>query len=123
MHKEYRFVENIFEELDAPGEWWLNRDSSILYYCPVKGERLAGAVVEVSQLKNSLVLQGGEGNPVKNVHISGLHFLHNERSFMETKESCYAATGRYIVVAPYYLRVRKIAPLRIATLATTVAML
>lgn len=86
LHKEYRFVENIFEELDAPGEWWLNRDSSVLYYYPVKGERLAGAVVEVSQLKNSLVLQGSAGNPVKNVHISGLHFIHNERSFMETKE-------------------------------------
>ena len=22
MHKQYRFVENIFEELDAPGEWF-----------------------------------------------------------------------------------------------------
>ena len=23
-HEKYRFVENIFEELDAPGEWFLD---------------------------------------------------------------------------------------------------
>jgi len=86
LHKEYRFVENIFEELDTPGEWWLNRDSGILYYYPLKGEKLANAVIEVSHLRNSILLQGSEDKPLRNVYISGLHFIHNERSFMETKE-------------------------------------
>ena len=36
MHEEYRFVENIFEELDAPGEWFLDRKTSTLYYYPPK---------------------------------------------------------------------------------------
>ena len=33
-HKKIRFVENIFEELDAPGEWFLNAKTHILYFLP-----------------------------------------------------------------------------------------
>ena len=47
MHKQYRYVENIFEELDAPGEWFLDRKKNILYYYPPKGldlkERCGGS--------------------------------------------------------------------------------
>jgi len=31
-HPTVRFVENIFEELDAPGEWFLNRKTHTLYF-------------------------------------------------------------------------------------------
>jgi len=86
MHEQYRFVENIFEELDAPGEWWLDRTNSTLYYYPSKGVDLANAVVEVSHLKNSIVLQGSAERPLRNITINQLHFIHNERSFMDTKE-------------------------------------
>ena len=34
MHREHRFVENIFEELDAPGEWYHDAAGSVLYYYP-----------------------------------------------------------------------------------------
>ncbi|MEA3368489.1 MAG: signaling protein, partial [Planctomycetota bacterium] len=33
-HKKYRFVENVFEELDAPGEWYLDADKHVLYFYP-----------------------------------------------------------------------------------------
>ncbi|GAG46310.1 unnamed protein product, partial [marine sediment metagenome] len=26
------FIDNVFEELDAPGEWYLDKEKSILYY-------------------------------------------------------------------------------------------
>lgn len=86
MHDQYRFVENIFEELDAPGEWWLDREKNILYYYPSKGIDITKVIVVVSQLKNSLELKGKEEKPLKNIRISDLHFSHNERSFMDTKE-------------------------------------
>lgn len=86
MHEQYRFVENIFEELDAPGEWWLDRNKHILYYHPPQGFDIAKATIVVSQLKNSIELKGSEAEPLKNIHISGIHFAHNERSFMDTKE-------------------------------------
>lgn len=86
MHSDYRFVENIFEELDAPGEWWLDREKALLYYYPAKNVDINKAIVEVSQHKNSFELKGSETNPLRNIQFSGLHFVHNERSFMETKE-------------------------------------
>lgn len=38
LHPENRMVENIFEELDTPGEWFFDWDEKILYYYPLKGE-------------------------------------------------------------------------------------
>ena len=86
MHKEYRFVENIFEELDVPGEWYLDREQHVLYYYPHDDTRLSNAVFEVSHLKNSIELHGTAVMPLKNVKIEGIRFAHNERTFMDTKE-------------------------------------
>ena len=86
MHKEYRFVENIFEELDAPGEWWLDKTKHLLYYYPPMGVNITKAVVEVSNLKNSIELKGTADRPLRNVQLINLNFAHNERTFMDTKE-------------------------------------
>lgn len=86
LHAERRFVENIFEELDSPGEWYLDRAKSVLYYYPQEGEDLKTALVEVSRFKNSIELLGTAALPLKNISLKGLNFVHNERSFMDTKE-------------------------------------
>jgi hypothetical protein len=86
MHKEFRFVENIFEELDAPGEWYLDRKEKTLYYYPPRGVDLPTAAIEVSHLKNSIELHGTAEKPLTNIELKGLTFLHNERTFMDTKE-------------------------------------
>jgi hypothetical protein len=86
MHPEYRFVENNLQELDAPGEWYLDSKARQLYYYPSGDVVLPDARVEVARLKNSLVLRGSATAPVKNVTLRGLHFIHNERTFMDTKE-------------------------------------
>jgi len=86
LHKERRFVENVFEELDTAGEWYLDRTSSTLYYYPQAGINLKNALIEVSRFKNSIELLGSVANPLKNISLSRLTFLHNERSFMDTKE-------------------------------------
>jgi len=86
MHDTYRFVENIREELDNQGEWYLDSESHTLYYYPSKGTDLLRATVEVSHLKNSIELKGSADQPVRNVVLKGLNFMHNERTFMDTKE-------------------------------------
>jgi hypothetical protein len=86
MHKEYRFVENIFEELDTTGEWYHDKSNNILYYYPVSPSRLDQAVIEVSNLKNSIELRGTSSSPLKHITLSGLRFAHNERTFMDTRE-------------------------------------
>jgi len=86
MHKQHRFVENIMEELDTPGEWYFDKASRILYFFPPANIHPATALVEVSTLKNAIELRGTAEKPVRNVHLKNLHFIHTERSFMETKE-------------------------------------
>ena len=86
MHPKYRFVENIFEELDAPGEWYYDCNSGILYIYPSEGTNVAMSSFEYSFLDNLVVLRGQENKPVKNVTVNGLRFTETNRTFMKTTE-------------------------------------
>ncbi len=52
MHQEHRFVENVFEELDAPGKWFHDETSSTLYYFPAAGVEMTNALVEIVRLRH-----------------------------------------------------------------------
>ena len=85
-HQKYRFVENIFEELDAPGEWFLNRKTHTLYFYPPAGVNLQTALVEAVRLRNLAEFKGDEKSPVRFLNLKGLTFHHAARTFMETRE-------------------------------------
>src|SRR5262249_53888648 len=87
MHKEQRFVENIFEELDAPGEWFLDGNTSTLYFYPPPAPDLEKATVEAVRLRRLVEFQGTEAGPVRFISLKGLEFRHAARTFMENKES------------------------------------
>ncbi len=86
MHKQYRMVENIFEELDAPGEWFLNEKAATLYFYPPAGLDIGKAVIEIVRLRHLVELRGSEQAPVRFVTIKGLTFRHAARTFMDNKE-------------------------------------
>ena len=86
MHKLYRMVENVFEELDSPGEWFLDRDVNKLYYWPAQGTDIKTAKFEAVTLRCLLNIAGDEKSPVKNITIQGLSFEQSHRTFMETYE-------------------------------------
>ncbi len=86
IHKKYRMVENVFEELDSPGEWFLDKTTQLLYYWPEEGIELTKAVVEGVHLKNLLEIKGDENNPVKDVLIQGIKFEHAKRTINEVYE-------------------------------------
>jgi hypothetical protein len=86
MHAQYRFVENVFEELDAPGEWYLDRANSVLYFYPPTGLDLDNAVVEAVRLKHLVEFRGSQDTPVKWIELRGFTFQHASRTFMETRE-------------------------------------
>ncbi|MDR2385315.1 MAG: PDZ domain-containing protein [Tannerella sp.] len=86
MHDRYRFVENIFEELDASGEWYFDATEKILYFLPPDSVELSAARIETPQLEELFVLQGSEENPVKRAVIENLTLTHTLRTFMNTKE-------------------------------------
>jgi hypothetical protein len=85
MHAKYRMVENVLEELDSPGEWFLDKDHK-LFYWPTKGTDLANVLVEGVQQKHLLEVVGSEENPVRDIKISGIRFEHAQRTFMEKYE-------------------------------------
>lgn len=85
-HKEYRMVENVFEELDSPGEWYLNKEESKLYYWPKENVDFINSNFEVSVLKDLIQVVGTLDNPVKNVTISNITFENTKRTFMEVYE-------------------------------------
>ncbi|MHB1034386.1 MAG: PDZ domain-containing protein [Pirellulales bacterium] len=81
-----RFVENIFEELDAPGEWFLDRKTRTLYFYPPAGVDLAKATIEAVRLRHLIEFRGTAQAPVRFVSFKGATFRHAARTFMENKE-------------------------------------
>lgn len=59
---------NVLEELDSPGEWYLDRENGLLYFWPP--EPLKQGQVEVSLLEEPLVLMNGTSH----VSLQGLVF-------------------------------------------------
>ncbi|MBM1105158.1 PDZ domain-containing protein [Aurantibacter crassamenti] len=86
IHENYRMVENVFEELDQPGEWFLNKKSKKLYYWPEDGLNLNDAIVEGVHLKNLINIKGTETTPVKDIVLQGIKFEHAQKTIMETYE-------------------------------------
>ncbi|CAA6677712.1 MULTISPECIES: PDZ domain-containing protein [unclassified Lentimonas] len=86
MHKEFRMVENIFEELDAENEWYHNAQANTLYYQPAAGTDIHSAKVEVVRLRHLVEFQGSEANPVKHITLQGFVVRHAARTFMDVKE-------------------------------------
>jgi hypothetical protein len=86
MHPKFRMVENIFEELDAPGEWFLNHKTNTLYFYPPAGVDLAKATVEGVRLPTVIEFQGSQEKPVRFVGFDGFTLRHTARTFMDNKE-------------------------------------
>jgi len=86
MHDKYRFVENVFEELDTINEWFYDKKARILYYYPPKGLDIKNAKIETPQIACLFEFKGSETKPVKNISIEGLTLTQTLRTFMENKE-------------------------------------
>ena len=81
MHREHRFVENVFEELDAPGEWYHDAKVGTLHYRPPADVDPKTATFEVVRLRHLVEFRGA-----KHVALRGFILRHAARTFMETKE-------------------------------------
>lgn len=86
MHDEHRFVENIFEELDAPGEWFHQQKTQTLYYYPTEDVDIDTAKIEIARLQHLIEFNGTVENPVKHIQLNGITFQHAARTFMEPYE-------------------------------------
>ena len=76
-------VENVFEGLDAPGEWYLNRRTGQLFYYPMPGEDLAKAEVVAPFASAHLRLEGkpAERRYVEHLRFRNLSFAYSNFEF------------------------------------------
>ncbi len=72
------YVENALELLDQPGEWYLNRETGVLSYWPMPGEKLGKEEVDAPALTELVRLAGNadKGEFVQYVTLRGLTFHH-----------------------------------------------
>jgi len=68
------YVENAFELLDEPGEWYHNRKTGKLYYYPRKNEDMRSADSILPVAEQLLRVEGTLDDPVKNISFEGLNF-------------------------------------------------
>jgi hypothetical protein len=94
IHPQYRFVENIREELDAPGEWFHDRKAGLLLFYPPAGTDLNRATIEYASLRTLVELRGTREALVRFVRFSGLTFRHAKRTFMDTRERMLGSDWR-----------------------------
>jgi hypothetical protein len=80
------YVEGVLDELDAPGEWYLDTTQGVLYFYPPDGMNVSKTRFEGTTTESLIRLVGTEQNPVQNVHIDGLVFTKGNYTFMKTTE-------------------------------------
>ncbi len=72
------YIEHLFEGLDKPGEWYLNRKEGKLYYIPLPEEDMTSAEVIVPVVEQLLLL---EGKPAENKFVEHILFKGIEFAF------------------------------------------
>lgn len=70
-HRKFVMVENIFEELDAPGEWFYHPKEGKLYLIPEAGTDLQTACVEYSVCDCFFELKNCKGLSIRDIDFYG----------------------------------------------------
>lgn len=95
------YVENAYELLDQPGEFYLDQSTHQLYYIPRKGQHMSTADVEAPVLE-TLVLGGGTGSaPIHNITFANLQFSYatwmqpSSRNGFSEQQAGYMISGAH----------------------------
>ncbi|WP_405559601.1 PDZ domain-containing protein [Streptomyces sp. NBC_01180] len=78
-------AEGVFEELDAPGEWFYDQDAGKLYMIPPAGTDLSKTPVDTAEL-DELVRVGGTSasRPVHDLTFDGFTYTASHRTLFDT---------------------------------------
>jgi Right handed beta helix region len=93
VNEESRFfIDNVFEELDAPGEWFLDnkpgnkKEKGVLYYYPEPGTDLRSALVEAPILDHAIEFAGSQHAPVQHLSLHGFRIAHTAATYLKAYE-------------------------------------
>ena len=74
------YFENVFEALDEPGEWYLNKETKKLYYVPEEGEQAATCVLYASDQELLVDIDGVDG-----LAFEGIRFAETDWNMPDPK--------------------------------------
>jgi hypothetical protein len=77
------WVENVFEALDTPGHWYLDRPRGRLYYLPKRGQRIGQTEIIAPRLRELLRVEGTARKKAGHVRFEGITFAHTEWAMPE----------------------------------------
>lgn len=76
------WIENVFEAMSRPGEFYLDRSENRLYYLPRPGQTPAGSQVFAPMLDRLVSFEGDPfGRHVEHIRFEGLEFRHAEYAY------------------------------------------
>ncbi|MDF7806420.1 chitobiase/beta-hexosaminidase C-terminal domain-containing protein [Pontiellaceae bacterium B12219] len=75
------YIENIFEELDAPYEWFHDPEADMLYFKPPTGMDLSAVTVEAAVIDRIIEVEGAE-----QLHFDGFNLTQTRVTFMQPYE-------------------------------------
>lgn len=72
------YWDNVFEGLNRPGQWYLDRGEQCLYYLPRQGETPGDCDIRLGVLDQLVRIHGDwqEGKKVQNIHFEGVTFAN-----------------------------------------------
>lgn len=97
------YVENIFEEFDAPGEWFYNAARATLYFMPPKGVDPNKAKIEAGGPARVFDLHGSSKAPLRFVMVKGFSITHAGTSFLRAIEPLLRSDWRIAREGAVYL--------------------
>lgn len=81
LHPQKRMVENVLEELDAPGEWFYDKATGRLYLQPPAGVDPAAVRVETAEREELIRIVGDSpASPVHDLTFAGFTFTQTHRT-------------------------------------------
>lgn len=95
------YLSNVFEALDQPGEWYLNRHTGTLYYYPMPGENLARAEVVAPVMRSRMITFSGDlesGHFIEHLQFRDVAFRHLDGD-MDTYNGVYRQGHMYLTAA------------------------
>ena len=84
------FVDNALEELDAAGEWFLDREAKVLYFRPPDGQDPNGRVTVDRLSKLIRFTNGGtSGAFTEHVHLHGLRLVESGSTLLDLRAAAH----------------------------------
>ena len=100
-HNFRYYLSNVFEALDAPGEWYLNRHTGTLYYYPMPGEEMNRVEVIAPVMKSRMLTFEGDtvnARLIEHLHFRDLVFRHLDGD-MDKHNGVYRQGHMYLTSA------------------------